>query len=65
MKGRKEHTELVRLALAAGWTQRRTKKGIALYPPDGGSPVVCHLTPSDRRSVLNARADLRRRGLNV
>jgi len=54
-------------ARAAGWIVERTRCGhIRWVPPDRSKPViVTGSTPSDHRSRMNLRADLRRHGLEI
>jgi hypothetical protein len=59
---------LRRLAAAAradGWLLTVTGGGhLKWMPPQGGAPVFTASTPGDWRSSRNARAKLRRAGLN-
>jgi predicted RNA binding protein YcfA (HicA-like mRNA interferase family) len=50
----------------AGWTVRRMKNGHWQFKSGDGQwrITVCH-SPSDHRSILNDRAQLRRAGLKV
>lgn len=56
---------LVRAALAQGWRVEVTGGNHLRLLPPHGRPVFMAATPSDHRSVLNARATLRRAGLEV
>lgn len=58
---------LVDAALAAGWKARYDGANhIRLIPPTGGRGVTISTTADDRsRGYLNARAALRREGLDV
>lgn len=57
--------DLVSLAIDSGWVVRRTEGGHIAMTSPAGETVVCSSTPSDRRSVLNLRALLKRKGLDV
>jgi hypothetical protein len=46
-------------AVARGWTLGKTRRHLKLTKP-GCRMVVFPLTPSDRRGLMNLRADLRR-----
>lgn len=49
-----------------GWRIEVIKKGWMLYPADKRfNPIVLHRTPSDRRSVQNMIARLRRAGAPI
>lgn len=71
MKGmNKDYAQLVKKAKKQGWTVvygkgQGAKGHPRLVPPDGGQFIVIPLTPSDHRSFLNTRAELRRAGLKV
>lgn len=66
---------LVELAQEAGWTYETTGRGHPrLRPPSGlmdprtgrqAAPITMAATPSDKRAMLNAAADLRRLGVPV
>lgn len=54
-----------KVAEGAGWEVVRLKSGHWQFrAPNGQKITVCH-SPSDKRSVLNDRALLRRAGLEV
>lgn len=55
---------LLQAAFDAGWKISKARKHIKLVAPDG-QLVVCPSSPSDHRSHLNARSELRKRGLDV
>lgn len=59
--------DIVKVALAAGWTYDVTRGGHPrLTPPDKSlSPVISGGTPSDHRALRNLKSDLRRRGLDI
>lgn len=63
----KELQKLIKSARKQGWMVEKTRGGhIRFVPPDKDKPIVVSgSTPSDRRSVLNLRAQLRRTGLKV
>lgn len=51
-------------AISQGWRRKRTRGGhVRLMSGDGASSVTLPSTPSDHRSVANARSSLRRAGL--
>lgn len=59
----KEMKEIRREAERQGWRVEATKKGhIRFYAPDGTNIVHAAGTPSDRRSIDNLIAQLRRYG---
>lgn len=60
----KDFKPLVRAALSAGMTLDDTGRHLRLKAVDGRS-VTLSGTPSDRRSFLNVRADLRRMGVKL
>lgn len=47
-----------------GWTERPTRKGAMWLAPDGVGKVTVHRTPSDRRTLANTLAELRRAGFH-
>lgn len=65
MADKSDWNQLMSAISAAGWTQRPCKHGIYVYPSDKSMrPITIPGTPSDWRSVHNARAVLRRAGLS-
>jgi hypothetical protein len=58
----KEVTQLLRQAEKAGCTVTRGKKHLRIHTPSGRW-VGCPISPSDRRSLLDVRARLRRMGV--
>lgn len=56
-----------KLATRAGWRVERTGSGHwSFKSPDlAVAPIIVASTPSDHRSMLNARAALRRAGLDL
>lgn len=66
MSMKKEATELVRQVRLAGWLVERDGGGHwRCTPPGGGEYVTLPGTPSDRRTLLNVKAKLKRFGLDV
>lgn len=60
---KREVRELVREAKRQGWRVEQLKSGhIRLYAPDGKHIVHVSGTPSDRRTLANTIADMRRYG---
>lgn len=59
----KEHKKLIREAEAAGGRVVKKARGLMIHGPKGAA--MLHMTPSDNRAIPNARADLRRAGLEV
>lgn len=56
-------TELLKEARRQGWHVERTKRGHwQCFAPDGVTIVVISGTPSDRRSLIKAIAEMRRAG---
>ena len=51
---------LLDYAADTGWAVSHTKGGHLKFSKPGSRPVFCSSTSSDRRALLNARADLRR-----
>lgn len=49
--------------MQAGWRLIVTNGGHLKWAAPNGEVVFSSRTPSDRRAVMNLRADLRRRGL--
>ncbi len=58
---------LVKVAVKQGWrVEIGRNQHLRFCPPDKDRrPVVVSATPSDRRAMLNARANLRRQGLEL
>ena len=55
--------KLIAQARRAGWRVEKTARGHwKFYSPDGKHAVVASGTPSDRRSMANLRAQLKRAG---
>lgn len=74
MKIHRDYQPLVTAALAAGWTLDETKKKHPRLSAPAGkrghdgnlvAPVILPSTPSDVRGMKNARAALRRAGVDV
>ena len=65
MSIRKEFTELLRAVEAQGGTIKKIKNGYQVFAPNGIDIVTVHGTPSDRRALANAVAELRRAGFTV
>lgn len=64
MSCKREIHDLRQLAESHGWVVTYTGSGhLRFKPPDGGAVIFAPSTPSDRRAVLNVRAQLRRQGL--
>lgn len=59
----KAHKELVKDAEAAGGRVIKKSKGLMIHGPEGSAMI--HTTTSDRRALANAKADLRRSGLEI
>jgi hypothetical protein len=59
----KAHKKLIRDAEAAGGRIVKKSKGIMIHGPEGSAMI--HLSTSDTRALTNARADLRRAGLDI
>jgi predicted RNA binding protein YcfA (HicA-like mRNA interferase family) len=57
---RHDLAKLLRQASACGWQVTRTRGGHWRLRHPGGVVVVMSSTPSDRRALLNFRAQLRR-----
>lgn len=56
--------KVVREATRQGWRVEFARRGLKLIPPDPTKEiVVVHRTPSDRRAIGNAIAEMRRQGL--
>lgn len=55
--------EIVHRLIKQGWRCERGRSGHwRVYPPDSGRPLTVPSTPSDHRTWLNVRAQLRRAG---
>jgi hypothetical protein len=65
MSTRKELRELLRAVDAQGGTIRKIKNGYQVFAPNGIDIVTLHGTPSDRRALANAVAELRRAGFTL
>jgi len=63
--GGKELKRVQKVAWAAGWWPKRTKKGIMWFAPDGVGQVLLHGTSSDHHATANAVAAFRKAGLDV
>lgn len=63
MRLSKAHKELVREAEAAGGRVVKKTKGLMIHGPEGSAMI--HATTSDSHALANARADLKRAGLNL
>lgn len=61
----KDYRPLVKAAKKAGWILRPKKRHLLLESPDGATLVGFPGTPSDHRSLLNTRAELRRAGVDI
>lgn len=62
----RELRPLIAAAIEQGWDVAQTKRGhVRFRPPGGGRPVFASKTPSEYRSAMNTRAELRRAGLEV
>ncbi len=60
--------EMIAAARDAGWRVNKSRRNShwKLTPPDADyPPVVLPSSPGDRRSLKNARAQLRRAGLRI
>jgi hypothetical protein len=62
---RKEFKEVLRAVEAQGGTIKEIKSGYQVFAPNGIDIVTVHGTPSDRRALANAVAELRRAGFTV
>lgn len=59
----KDVQDVLRAAQAAGgWTGRRLKNGHVMLRHAGGATASIPATPSDYRSIRNARAQIKRGG---
>lgn len=62
----KDTKKIIDKLLAQGWRIEQGAKHIKAYPPDRTKPmVVIPGTPSDRRSLANLKAQLRRSGADL
>lgn len=59
----KAHKQLIREAEAAGGRVVKKSKGLMIFGPEGSAMI--HITTSDSRALANARADLKRAGLEL
>lgn len=59
----KAHKELIREAEAAGGRVVKKAKGLMIFGPKGSAMI--HTSTSDTRALANAKADLRRAGLDI
>lgn len=59
----KAHKELIREAKAAGGRVVKKRKGLMVHGPDGSAMI--HTSTSDKRALANARADIKRAGLDI
>jgi hypothetical protein len=62
---KKEFKELLSAVEAQGGTIRKTRSGYQVFAPNRVDIVTLHGTPSDRRALANAVAELRRAGFTV
>jgi hypothetical protein len=66
MGHRNEWGELTKAITNSGWSMRKCRHGLYVYPVDRTRrPVTVPGTPGDYRSFRNARADVRRAALPV
>lgn len=61
--GKRLIKEWMKLAIEQGWTVEKTGGGHWKFKPPTGPFVIAPSSPSDHRSVLNLRSELRRKGL--
>jgi predicted RNA binding protein YcfA (HicA-like mRNA interferase family) len=61
----KDYNDVVTLAQEQGWDVRIGKGGHLRFQSPQGELVFTSQTPSDRRSLMNAKACLRRAGLDL
>lgn len=59
----KAHKSLVAAAEKAGGRVVKKNKGLMIHGPEGSAMI--HTSTSDKRALANARADLRRAGLDI
>jgi hypothetical protein len=62
---KKEFRELLSAVEAQGGTVKKIKSGYQVFAPNGIDIVTLHATPSDRRALANAVAELRRAGFTL
>jgi hypothetical protein len=62
---KKEFRELLSAVEAQGGTIRKIRSGYQVFAPNGVDIVTLHGTPSDRRALANAIAELRRAGFTL
>ena len=66
MSKRSDWADLLKVVEQAGWAYRTSKHGVFVYPAARAArPITICGTPSDVRSIRNARAMLRRAGLEI
>ena len=62
----KDMRKLAKACTANGWRVEPTRGGhVRLLSPDGEHLIIAEATPSDRRSLSNTKARLRRAGLEL
>lgn len=59
----KAHKKLIKDAEAAGGRVVKKSKGLMIHGPEGSAMI--HTTTSDTRALANARADIKRAGLEI
>lgn len=59
----KGHKKLIRDAKTAGGRVVKKNKGLMIFGPEGSAMI--HTSTSDKRALANAKADLRRAGLEI
>lgn len=59
----KAHKELIKDAEEAGGRVVKKAKGLMIHGPNGSAMI--HTTTSDKRALANARADIKRAGLEI
>ena len=65
MSIKKESSKLLRAVEAQGGAIKKIKSGYQVFAPNGIDIVTVHGTPSDRRALANAVAELRRAGFTL
>jgi hypothetical protein len=60
-----DYKKILKEVKRAGWSVTPGKRHLEIRNPEGRRVATCASTPSDRRAVLNFRADLRRAGLAI